>query len=726
VREEEAEEEEVSSARRSVGCAAALALAAPLLLAASAGAATITVSKTADETLTQADNGDCALREAVQAANTNAAVDDCDSGEPAPAVDTILLGDVPGPDTFVLANDAGDDTNNEADLDVDTAGGPIVFDGLGTLTTINANDRDRALDLFGPEAVTLQDLTVANGTVTNAGTAHDDGGGIRSAAGSLALANVRVLNNVVTGATSVRGGGIHMVSGQLSLSESIVSGNTVTRTGTSGIAAARGGGIAFLANAGGTIDRSTVSNNSVTATDDDVTEGGGISTTDSAFDLDITNSTISGNTVGAASAGSNRGAGISWDENGDDDQLRLTNVTMTSNSVSNGGLRLGGHLHVDGGTVLIAFTTLGTGSATEGDGIYTATGTVQMRGTVVSVGDEDCGGIGPPTSLGHNVERVVADNDCQFSQPTDVLTDATLLNPLADYGGPTLTQELVAGTVQDLVPAASCLDVSGNPLTADQRGVPRPSPSSSVAPVQCDPGAFEFVRCAGQQAYVIGTALDDELEGDNSFDGILGLGGNDTIEADEGDDRACGGDGDDTFIEDGDDGADGYLGEGGSDTVELFVVGGTVDLASGTVSGGTLDAFLDSVENAVGSSAPDTLIGDGGPNRLDGSFLNDTITGGAGQDTLLGGTHGDQLFARDGEADIVNCGGQTDTAQTDQLSLDTVISCETVDALPEPPPPPPAATTPTTTPTAPAAKRCKKGQKLRKGKCVKKKRKKKK
>ena len=80
-------------------------------------------------------------------------------------------------------------------------------------------------------------------------------------------------------------------------------------------------------------------------------------------------------------------------------------------------------------------------------------------------------------------------------------------------------------------------------------------------------------------------------------------------------------------------------------------------------------------------------------------------------------SEGDQVFARDGVADTVNCGTDTDTAELDAATVDSAVSeCETLAR--------PAITAPTPTP-APTKPKCKKGRKLKKVKgkfkCVKKK-----
>jgi hypothetical protein len=60
------------------------------------------------------------------------------------------------------------------------------------------------------------------------------------------------------------------------------------------------------------------------------------------------------------------------------------------------------------------------------------------------------------------------------------------LGPLANNGGPTQTHALQAGSAAiDAVPSGQCSDVSGNPVTQDQRA------SSRTTEGPCDAGAYE-------------------------------------------------------------------------------------------------------------------------------------------------------------------------------------------------------------------------------------------
>lgn len=97
-----------------------------------------------------------------------------------------------------------------------------------------------------------------------------------------------------------------------------------------------------------------------------------------------------------------------------------------------------------------------------------------------------------------------------------------------------------------------------------------------------------------------------------------------------------------------------------------------------------------------GLGAGDTLSGRGGADKLRGGPGGDRLTGGPAADRLLGGPDNDRLQARDGVADVVNCGpGPRDLAVVD--SADRVApGCERVEVplVNQPPTPQPPAEAP--------------------------------
>ena len=92
-------------------------------------------------------------------------------------------------------------------------------------------------------------------------------------------------------------------------------------------------------------------------------------------------------------------------------------------------------------------------------------------------------------SNGRNIES--PGDTCGFDQATDqvnVSADDLKLGELSDNAGPTLTHALGAGSIAiDRIPEAMCVDADGEPLTTDQRGLPRPETGGTM----CDVGAFE-------------------------------------------------------------------------------------------------------------------------------------------------------------------------------------------------------------------------------------------
>ena len=115
--------------------------------------------------------------------------------------------------------------------------------------------------------------------------------------------------------------------------------------------------------------------------------------------------------------------------------------------------------------------------------------------------------------------NVAFDAGCDLTGTGNVLGTFPGLDTLGNHGGPTRTRGLYDNSVAlNQVPASSCTDLDGGPLTVDQRGEPRPLPAPDGL---CDIGAFEGsvgspgrrvrhrrFRCAGRAA-VQGRAGDE-------------------------------------------------------------------------------------------------------------------------------------------------------------------------------------------------------------------------
>lgn len=267
-------------------------LLAVVILASPARAATITVTTIDDEL--NAD-GDCSLREALLAANTDAAVDACSAGSGA---DTITV--PPGLYQLTVSG-AGEDNGASGDLDIT---GSVTINGGGMgITIVDGLNSDRVFDIhFGAQA-TLSGLTIQNGAAAN-------GAGI-NANGDLTLRNSRV-----TGAIASSVGGAIYAGGPITVTNSRLDGNQ-----------ANAGGAIFISYLPATVERTEISGNSVAA------GGGGIYSSGTLY---LSNSTLSGNSAGGD------GGGLFVVESPSN---FLHNVTISANDAGGdgGGLRaLGG------------------------------------------------------------------------------------------------------------------------------------------------------------------------------------------------------------------------------------------------------------------------------------------------------------------------------------------------------------------------------------------------
>ncbi|MGH8248880.1 MAG: CSLREA domain-containing protein, partial [Gammaproteobacteria bacterium] len=193
-------------------------------------ASNITVTVTNDELNT---DGDCSLREAVQAANTDTAVDGCVAGA---GPDTILLPAGTYALSITNAAPAGENANLSGDLDLNSV---LTISGAGAgATVIDGGQIDRVFHLLQASEATISGLTIRNGLSTN-------GGGILASTATLSLESVTVSDN-----RADTGGGISSSATGFTFSGVTVTGNTATGVFS-------GGGGIFNSTASGIISNST-------------------------------------------------------------------------------------------------------------------------------------------------------------------------------------------------------------------------------------------------------------------------------------------------------------------------------------------------------------------------------------------------------------------------------------------------------------------------------------
>lgn len=238
-------------------------------------------------------DGDCSLREAVQAANTNQVVDECPAGS-AEGEDTIVFS-LGKKATITLDSELGQlDLTDEAGLAVEGGNADI---------TVSGDDAVRVFQVNALAKLALRDLTVAD---ANAGP--DFGGGIRNT-GSLT-----VFRSTFSGNSAGFGGGIFIdPGGTIKVTDSTFHGNSA-RAGI--VVSGFGGGIDNR----GTLEvsGSTFSSNSADR------NGGGLRNGNVA---QVTNSTFFRNSA------ANFGGGTA--NNGT--TLEVVNSTFSENSAETAG-----------------------------------------------------------------------------------------------------------------------------------------------------------------------------------------------------------------------------------------------------------------------------------------------------------------------------------------------------------------------------------------------------
>ncbi|HNT22998.1 MAG TPA: PKD domain-containing protein [Anaerolineales bacterium] len=501
----------------------------------------ILVNTLADELNT---DGDCALREAIQAANTNAAVDACPAGMV--LTDTI---------TFSVAGTV----TVGSQLDLLASGGPLVING-GEKIAVSGGGNTRVFFVDGAIDLRLEGLTVANGRTPQ----NTTGAGLYNGGGNLTIRQCAFIRNGVIAFYFPYGGAIYSEGGSLTILDSRFEGNTATGY-SAGVAVHESVTI---------IQRSTFLNNRITVNmgsgavflstapsfiiqdsifiSNTATEGGGAIYSDGPMTL-INNTFIGNNTDGyckgqASCGGAIRNQGTMTIDNNvfsgnytlyngaggvaNSGSLTILNTTFSNNTSPNngaggavyhsGGLlnianstfwdnhsisggavnnhlaalavlnstfsgnsaTYGGGINNQDGTVTIVNTTIFSNSATTGSGINHTGGSMVLTNTIVAANSPSSDCAGNLTDGGYNLS---SDTSCGFAPANHSLPGIDpLLEPLHDNGGPTWTHALPLNS-----PAVEAGDNAACPPT-DQRGVPRPLDSDQDGEVTCDMGAYEF------------------------------------------------------------------------------------------------------------------------------------------------------------------------------------------------------------------------------------------
>ena len=410
-------------------------------------------------------------------------------------------------------------------------GGGIYNAGTLTLNDSSVEGNTISSNVCAPSYCILQGISVKGGGIFNSGTAvlnrcaiNDNrgdayrsyGGGIYNS-GQAILLETEITNNsgYSDRYSGLKGLGLfNDTPGTVAIIDGSVTGNsqgsshaivnqgflTLTRTTMAGNKGWRGGALFNIGTA--TLQESSVSYNETWAGGGNAGEAGGIT---SQGTLTLVRSTVADNqgvTIGG-SGGIVNSSGV----------LRVINTTLSENY----GERAGG---IRGPALIVGSTISGnrinncwdlSGGGT--GGLLSSPSGAVVRNTIIA--GNFCNLLGPGTqpadclgtleSLGHSLlgdERYCyglidgSAGDIVGVDWTTVLEsrpyyfDGRLLpiTPRLDQnGGPTPTVALLPDSPAiDAIPPEACTDMEGNPITTDQRGVPRPQGEG------CDIGAFEF------------------------------------------------------------------------------------------------------------------------------------------------------------------------------------------------------------------------------------------
>lgn len=350
-----------------------------------------------------------------------------------------------------------------------SSGDTITFGvtGLITLTSgpiiVNPD-----LTISGPGASSLaisgggnSQVFEINGSVTISGLTLEDGkdfqGGAIFNGGTLSLNNCVLTTNT----TPLFGGAVwNNFRATLTVNGSTFSGNSATVFG------------------GAIFNEGTLSVSNSTFSGNSADQQGGAIWSD--VPLSVSASTFSGNS-------STFDGGAIWAS----DMLTVINSTFSGNISG----FLGGAIANEFAMNLSDSTFSGNSAAVGAGGILNDFATVAAKGNLLAGNspdncEDDSGGL---VSQGYNLS---SDASCatSFTMTGDINSStAARLDPagLADNGGPTQTIALLSNSAAvDAIPVADCTDVSGNTVTADQRGVSRPQGAG------CDIGAFEFEKAS--------------------------------------------------------------------------------------------------------------------------------------------------------------------------------------------------------------------------------------
>jgi CSLREA domain-containing protein len=413
-------------------------------------ATVINVTTSADEF---GSDGQCSLREAVEAANANGTVNDCVT---APASYHVINLNAAGPYDLSYAPRPAFPWISELDVTSE-----IVLNGKGqTIRNRNATGASRHFYVHGAGDLTLSDITLRDGKAAGGGAIFVDSG-----------ATVNLVRSTITHNATLQdtaGGGI-VNNGTLNILDSAITDNSALNAN---VINQHGGGAIF-------------------------NDGR----------LNVANTTISGNRATMGGGGIDNYLGVA----------RLTNVTITGNTADsdNDGVGDGGGLLVGHAITIIKGSIIAGNFDTPDNAGQNPTapdiarranivaGNQFFNGQIFSAGNNLIGSVGAftfannaagdrfgdplgTTTANLGATRATAPIDPQLGGATSGAPGGDTVLPLQPASP--AVDSIAATECSYLSGGANPLFIQGAPLDHDQRGDPRPHG------FRCDSGAYELAQ----------------------------------------------------------------------------------------------------------------------------------------------------------------------------------------------------------------------------------------
>jgi len=381
----------------------------------------ISVNTTHDEL--NAD-GDCSLREAIEAANSDTAVDGCVQGC---GGDTIV---VPVGTYILTIAGAGEDTNQTGDLDLlDNLN--LVGDG-STETVLDGNNLDRLLDILPGRTVAVNSMSIAHGRVYD-----ENGGGIRNQ-GDLTLDHVTLYGNAVVSTIAWGGGGLSNQASPQDASATLNDCLVITNT-----APIAGGlhNVGWLTAVTATmmVNRTTVRGNSASLWAGGLYNGFEVNATNTVAVMTLTDSLIEHNMAlsGYGQVGGVDNEGYPYSNCTATltvDRSTIRNNTAASNCDFCG---FAGGIKNMMGTIVVRDSTISGNSASgtgyaggEGGGLFIVSGAATLINSTVSGNEASGSGLANLSGVGGGIAIITP-----YFEATLILTNTTIAGNSTNVGG---------------------------------------------------------------------------------------------------------------------------------------------------------------------------------------------------------------------------------------------------------------------------------------------------